>query len=118
MIKVLSQFGLKGNRIPGLTGVWFEGYKVAAIGIKVSRWITMHGFALNVCPDMSGFQWIVPCGLVNQPVGSLAQFLPGITVAEVMPAVITAFADVFAVSMVAAPSDLLTAAGVVEPCNH
>ena len=50
IIRVLQSYGLKGYRFPGLTGVWLEGYKVAAIGIKVSRWITMHGFALNVCP--------------------------------------------------------------------
>ncbi len=51
IIRVLAIYKLQGERIPSFTGVWVEGRKVAAIGIKVSRWITMHGFALNVCPD-------------------------------------------------------------------
>ena len=63
--------GCRG-KIPAFTGVWLQGRKVAAIGIKVSRWITIHGFALNVCPDMKGFERIVPCGISDKPVGSLA----------------------------------------------
>ena len=83
LIQVLSFYGLKGERIAPLTGVWLEGYKVAAIGIKVSRWITMHGFSLNVCPQMNGFERIVPCGISDRPVGSLQQWLPNITCSEV-----------------------------------
>ena len=60
VIRTLAVFDIPGERLAGLTGVWVHGYKVAAIGIKVSRWITMHGFALNVNPDLSGFQHIVP----------------------------------------------------------
>ncbi|MCP2728313.1 lipoyl(octanoyl) transferase LipB [Limnofasciculus baicalensis] len=97
LIRVLGVYGLTGERIPGLTGVWVEGFKVAAIGIKVSRWITMHGFALNVCPDLSGFERIIPCGIVDKSVGSLDQFIPGITVAEVLPLVVRKFAEVFEV---------------------
>lgn len=99
IIRVLANHELVGERIPGLTGVWVEGYKVAAIGIKVSRWITMHGFALNVCPDMSGFQHIVPCGISDRPVGSLAQFRPGVTVDAVRSQIIQAFAEVFNVQV-------------------
>lgn len=99
LIRVLGVYGLNGERIPGLTGVWVEGCKVAAIGIKVSRWITMHGFALNVCPDLSGFERIIPCGIVDKSVGSLAQFIPGITVAEVLPLVVSKFAEVFEVEL-------------------
>jgi lipoyl(octanoyl) transferase len=95
VILVLAHYGLEGERIPGLTGVWVENQKVAAIGIKVSRWITMHGFALNVCPDLAGFGAIVPCGIGDRAVGSLAQWLPGITVAAVKPIVIQAFEQVF-----------------------
>lgn len=98
LIQVVAHFGLIGERVTGLTGVWIEGYKVAAIGIKVSRWITMHGFALNVCPDLTGFNLIVPCGIADKPVGSLAQFIPGITIEEVQPIVIQAFAQVFGVA--------------------
>ncbi|HEY9610861.1 lipoyl(octanoyl) transferase LipB [Allocoleopsis sp.] len=100
LIQVLGDLGLKGDRIPGMTGVWSEGRKVAAIGIKVSRWITMHGFALNVCPDLTGFESIVPCGIVDKPVGSLAQFIPGIRVEEVRQRVATHFAEVFDVELI------------------
>lgn len=105
VIRVLAEYSLEGIRIPGLTGVWVEGYKVAAIGIKVSRWITMHGFALNVCPDLSGFQAIVPCGIADKPVGSLEQFLPGIQMSQVRQQVAIVFADVFNVQLVVAESD-------------
>jgi lipoyl(octanoyl) transferase len=100
LIQVLGVLGLSGARIPGMTGVWIEGRKVAAIGIKVSRWITMHGFALNVCPDLIGFESIVPCGIVDKPVGSLAQFIPAICVEEVRQRVATKFAEVFDVELV------------------
>jgi lipoyl(octanoyl) transferase len=102
LIQVLCDLGLKGDRIPGMTGVWLEGRKVAAIGIKVSRWITMHGFALNVCPELIGFERIVPCGIAEKPVGSLAQFLPGIRVEEVRQLVAAQFAAVFDVELIEA----------------
>lgn len=100
LIRVLGIYGLKGDRLTGMTGVWLAGCKVAAMGIKVSRWVTMHGFALNVCPDLSGFNRIIPCGIVDKPVGSLADFIPGITVAEVLPLVVGKFAEVFEVELV------------------
>lgn len=99
LIRVLASYGLEGERIPGLTGVWVKGCKVAAIGIKVSRWITMHGFALNVCPEMAGFERIVPCGISDKPVGSMAQFVPGITLEEVREKVAIAFSEVFKVEL-------------------
>ena len=99
LIQVLNSYGLQGDRVPGLTGVWIDGYKVAAIGIKVSRWITMHGFALNVCPDLRGFRHIVPCGIADKPVGSLQQFIPNISFAEVQHQVAIAFANVFQVHL-------------------
>lgn len=97
LIQTLAQFGVRAGRQPGLTGVWVGDYKLAAIGIKVSRWVTMHGFALNVCPDLEGFGAIAPCGITDKPVGSLAQFCPGVTVAAVTPVVIASFAQVFGV---------------------
>lgn len=100
LIRVLAVYGLQGSRIPGFTGVWLEGRKVAAIGIKVSRWITMHGFALNVCPDMTGFERIVPCGIADKPVGSLAQYIPGITCQEIRSCVAKCFAEVFNVELI------------------
>jgi lipoyl(octanoyl) transferase len=100
LIRVLAVYGLTGDRLPGFTGVWLEGRKVAAIGIKVSRWITMHGFALNVCPDMSGFKQIIPCGIVDKPVASLAEWIPGITCQEVRVNIAECFAEVFGVELV------------------
>ncbi|MDX2228921.1 MAG: lipoyl(octanoyl) transferase LipB [Leptolyngbyaceae cyanobacterium bins.349] len=104
LIQVLASYGLRGDRIPGLTGVWVEGCKVAAIGIKVSRWITMHGFAFNICPDLSGFQPIVPCGIADKPVGSLEQFIPNVQFIEVQERVAIAFAEVFNVHLEPTPS--------------
>ena len=100
IINTLANYGLKAYRIPELTGVWLEGKKVAAIGIKVRRWITMHGFAINVCPDMSGFERIVPCGIANRRVGSLAEFVPNLTMERVRVDVAKAFAEVFQVELV------------------
>jgi lipoyl(octanoyl) transferase len=100
MLRVLAVFGLKGARVSGMTGVWVEGYKVGAIGIKVSRWITMHGFALNVCPNLEGFKQIVPCGISDKPVGSLEQFIPGIEFDRVRAIVAAEFAEVFGVEFV------------------
>ncbi|BAU63182.1 lipoate-protein ligase B [Stanieria sp. NIES-3757] len=100
IIRVLDRYQLEGYRIPGLTGVWLEGAKVAAIGIKVRRWITMHGFSLNVCPDLTGFDNIVPCGINNKPVGSLAQFIPNLTVEQIKLDLIKTFAEVFQVKII------------------
>lgn len=99
LIQVLALYGLAGERIAGLTGVWVEGHKVAAIGIKVSRWITMHGFSLNVCPDLAGFQQIVPCGIAEKPIGSLAQFVSQIELAQVQQQVAIVFEQVFQVKL-------------------
>ncbi|MGB3518603.1 MAG: lipoyl(octanoyl) transferase LipB, partial [Elainellaceae cyanobacterium] len=99
IIQAIAPLGLEGHRIEGLTGVWVEGRKVAAIGIKVSRWITMHGFALNICPDLHGFQHIVPCGITDRPVGSLAEWLPDIQYSLVEQQVKQAFSQIFHVEL-------------------
>ena len=100
IINTVANYGLKAYRIPELTGVWLEGKKIAAMGIKVRRWITMHGFAINVCPDMSGFQHIVPCGIADKPVGSLKEFIPNITVERVRTDVAQVFAEVFQIELI------------------
>ena len=100
LIRLIAQYGLQAGRIEGLTGVWLDGRKVAAIGIKVKRWITMHGFVLNVCPDLAGFRKIVPCGIGDRPVGSLAQFLPEITMAQVRQDLPGVFAEVFGLEII------------------
>ncbi|MEG4803595.1 lipoyl(octanoyl) transferase LipB [Microcoleus sp. ARI1-B5] len=107
LLGVLFVCGLKGSRVPGMTGVWVDGCKVGAIGIKVSRWITMHGFALNVCPDLAGFGQIVPCGIADKPVGSLEQFIPGIEVDRVRSIVVAEFARVFGVEIVRSDREIV-----------
>jgi lipoyl(octanoyl) transferase len=72
IVETLADFGIAAGRIPKLTGVWVDGRKIAAIGVHISRWVTSHGFALNVDTDLSYFQYIVPCGL-SKPVTSMAQ---------------------------------------------
>lgn len=99
VLETIAAFGVTGERVAGLTGVWVGDRKLAAIGIKVSRWITMHGFALNVCPDLTGFDQIVPCGIADRSVGSLAQFVPGLTVDQVVPEVVRAFGQGFGVEV-------------------
>ncbi len=117
IIRTLACYGLTSDRIPGLTGVWLKGRKVAAIGIKVSRWITMHGFALNVCPNLTGFEKIVPCGIEGKPVGSLAQFLPDITIEHVQQTLITQFEQVFSMTLhrLPLPDEVMNFAADVMP---
>lgn len=105
ILQTIAIYGLSGERIAGLTGVWVEGYKIAAIGIKVSHWITYHGFALNVCPDLSGFAEIIPCGIANKPVGSLGQFLPNISLRQVQQDLSRVFASVFGVELFSLDKD-------------
>jgi lipoyl(octanoyl) transferase len=97
IILTLGTYGVTGDRISGLTGVWVDGHKVAAIGIKVSRWVTMHGLSLNVCPDLAGFRQIVPCGISDRPVGRLKDWIPEIDPDEVRQVLIQRFAEVFQV---------------------
>lgn len=63
LIDLLLEFGIKGQRVEGKTGVWVEDRKIASIGVGVRKWVTMHGFALNVASDLSGFLNIIPCGI-------------------------------------------------------
>ena len=76
VIRTLNELGVQGGRIPGLTGVWLGGAspmprKICALGVKTSRWVTMHGLAFNVKPDLSYFKHIVPCGIDDKGVTSL-----------------------------------------------
>jgi len=75
VIGQLARYGLDAARLDGYTGVWAGGAKVAAIGIALHNWVTGHGVALNVNPDMTHFEVIVPCGLVDKPVTSLERLL-------------------------------------------
>jgi len=75
LIRVLAEFGIEGGRAPGMTGVWVDNAKIAAIGVKFTRWVTSHGFALNVSTDLSYFDGIIPCGLSNRNVTSMQELL-------------------------------------------
>ncbi len=75
IIQVLGKFGLEGERESEHTGVWVGGAKVAAIGLNASRWVTSHGFALNVNPDLRAFDAIVPCGIQGRPVTRLCDLI-------------------------------------------
>jgi len=74
-IDVLENFGITAKRIEGLTGVWVGDEKIAAQGVRISRWVTMHGFALNVNPDLSFYEGIIPCGIFDHGVTSMEQLL-------------------------------------------
>jgi lipoyl(octanoyl) transferase len=71
LIDLLAQYGIAAQRRESLTGVWVENRKIASIGVGVRHWITMHGFALNVCGDLSPFDQIVPCGINNVSMTSM-----------------------------------------------
>jgi lipoyl(octanoyl) transferase len=94
LIGALAEFGIEAGREKGATGVWTSRGKIAAIGVHISRWVTSHGFALNVDTDLSYFQYIVPCGL-TRPVTSMRQC--GVTPerAHVVAAIARGFAQVF-----------------------
>lgn len=94
IIQTIGQFGLQGGRVEGATGVWVDGAKICAIGVHISRWVTSHGFALNVETDLQYFQYIIPCGL-TLPVTSMRALGVGASMAEVKLALRQQFAKVF-----------------------
>ena len=75
MIRVCADFGIAAARVPGLTGTWVGDAKIGAIGVRIARWVTSHGFALNVSNDLAPFALIVPCGIRERGVTSLVQVL-------------------------------------------
>lgn len=106
VIRVLEHYGLKGERLAGATGVWldadnpFRARKICAIGIRASRWVTMHGLAFNVQPNLDHFKRIVPCGIDDKAVTSLAAELGHeVPMAEVRDLWLQAFEDLFGVAL-------------------
>jgi lipoyl(octanoyl) transferase len=94
VIDALGGFGVRGERLQGATGVWVGGAKIAAIGVHISRWVTSHGFALNLETDLDYFRYIIPCGL-TKPVTSLRALGCQARRGEVVAALARAFGDVF-----------------------
>ena len=94
IIATLADYGIEAGRIPKLTGVWVGERKIAAIGVHLSRWVTSHGFALNVSTDLSYFQYIVPCGL-TRPVTSMAALGVRASLDEVGARLAVHFARIF-----------------------
>jgi lipoyl(octanoyl) transferase len=109
IILALEEFGLDAGREDGMTGVWVGGEKIAAIGVKVSRWVTMHGFALNVNTDLTKFDRIIPCGIFHKGVTSMQRLLgQEIPLEKVHAALTEAFAAVFGCQPVAVtPEELI-----------
>ncbi len=107
LIDALDTFGVKAERIPqrGYEGVWVNGAKIAAVGIHISRWITSHGFALNLSTDLSYFKYIVPCGL-TKPVCSLRSLGCFATRDAVTDALAASFAEIFGYQLVMANAEM------------
>lgn len=96
LIRTIAEFGVIGTRIEGLTGVWVGNEKIAAIGVRIARWITSHGFALNVNTDLDYFKMIVPCGITGKGVTSLSRLVGrSIELRDVVPVVGFHFGQVF-----------------------
>ncbi|MDF2874369.1 MAG: lipB [Sporomusa sp.] len=109
IIRTLDQYGIKGFRENGLTGVWTASGKIAAIGIGARGWVTMHGFALNVHPDMDYFGLINPCGITNRPVVSMQALGVDVTLDKVSKKMVEQFADIFGVEFSLIKRDCLHA---------
>ena len=95
-IRTARDWGIEAGRAPGAPGVWVGNDKLTAMGVHLSRWVTSHGFAMNVSTDLSHFQWIVPCGLRDKGVTSLAKLLGHtVDIDEVAKQVVEHFGQVF-----------------------
>ena len=108
LIRALAPFGIEAARETGYTGVWHREGKMGAIGVRISRWVTSHGFALNVTTDLDYFRRIVPCGIVGRGVSSMASVLEApVSADRVRDELSTSFGSVFARTMKpAAEADL------------
>jgi lipoate-protein ligase B len=96
IIRTLREYGIVAGREPDYTGVWVKDEKIAAIGVKVSKWITMHGFAFNINTDLSYFERIIPCGIFHKGVTRLQDLLQtSVALEDVQQKLITHFASLF-----------------------
>ena len=120
VIRVLGQYGIVAHREPEYTGVWVGSEKICAIGVKVSRWVTMHGFAFNINTDLSYFGRIIPCGIFHKGVTSLSQLLGrAVDMQEVKIVVTLKFAEVFQTEIVSvSPEQLIEEYQIVMEKEH
>jgi lipoyl(octanoyl) transferase len=96
MIRVCAGYGIVAGRVNGMSGAWAGPEKIGAIGVRISRWITSHGFAFNVNTQLDDFQLIVPCGIADRGVTSLQKLLGrAVPISEVEDRIVTRFAEVF-----------------------
>jgi lipoyl(octanoyl) transferase len=96
LIRTAAHYGIAAERVPGLTGAWVGHEKLAAIGVRIARWVTSHGFALNITTDLDYFNLIVPCGVTGRGVTSLARLLGrAVDRREVEDCVVSHFCEVF-----------------------
>ena len=75
VIDVLGEYDINASRKKGLTGIWVEDKKIAALGVRISKWVTMHGFSLNINPDLNYYEYIIPCGIREYGVTSMAKIM-------------------------------------------
>jgi len=105
LIRVLARYDVGASRLAGLTGVWVADEKIASIGVHLSRWVTTHGFALNVSTDLSRFGLIVPCGMRTRGVTSMQRLLGrAVPLQEVAAVLVPEFAAVFGREMIGMPA--------------
>lgn len=108
IIATVAGFGIEAGRLPPHTGVWVGEEKIAAIGVKASRWVTQHGLALNVDPDLDHFAGIVPCGIADKGVTSMARILGApVAVEAVKPRLVEELAGAFGLELESAGLDAL-----------
>jgi len=110
LIRAVGDFGVEASRVPGLTGIWVAESKLAAIGVRISRWITSHGFALNFATDLEYFDLIVPCGIFDRGVTSLTRLGVAASRSEIESRIAAQFCEVFERE----PSPMQVAAGVAR----
>ena len=94
IIDVLEEFGIKAEGGRKDRGVWIENNKIAALGVRITHGITMHGFALNVRVDMRPYSWIIPCGIRDKGVVSMHMLKPDIEIEKVKPVIIRSFSRI------------------------
>ena len=100
MIRTVNAFGIKAGRRAGFPGVWVGDAKMGAIGVAVDKWVTMHGMALNVCPDLNHFSFIVPCGIATHGVTSMEKLMGrSIDINRVRHEMRNQFCEIFQISM-------------------